>query len=76
MRLEKMKKKNVQNSLYTPLKPATELILTGDVMAVAVFAVALLQTSLAIRLGWTSVLAYRSDVTGSAFELSGHVIAR
>lgn len=47
----------------------------GDVMAITVFAVALLQTSPAIRLGWTSVLAYRPDVTRSAFKLSGHVVA-
>lgn len=50
--------------------------LTGDVMTIAELAVARFQASLAVRLGRTSVLAYRPDVPGPAFELSGHVVAR
>lgn len=45
-------------------------------MTVAELAVARFQTSLAVRLGRTGVLAYRPDVPGPAFELSGHVVAR
>lgn len=48
----------------------------GHVMTVAELAVARSQTSLAVRLGRTGVLAYRPDVPGPALELAGNVVAR
>lgn len=62
-----------------PSRPFHQLeyrALTSYVMAISVLAVTRLPTSLAVRLGRTRVLTYRSGVARSTFEFASHVITR